>query len=160
MEISEKIIESAKEIFSTMVMMEISVNGDHMTESIVLTDSISGVIGLAGTHKGVLAIHIPNKVAMAITSSFLGMDVDEINEDVKDAVGELANMLGGDIKSILSENGRDIALSLPSTITGQQYDFQPTKEAERIMLPFSCDAGEFTIDFQLEKQQLSKAKKE
>ena len=51
-----------------------------------------GVIGLAGTHKGVLAIHIPNKVAMAITSSFLGMEVDEINEDVKDAVGELANM--------------------------------------------------------------------
>lgn len=151
MEISEKIIESAKEIFSTMVMMEISVSGDHTSKTVPLTESISGVIGLAGTHKGVLAIHIPNKVAMAITSSFLGMDVDEINEDVKDAVGELANMLGGDVKSILSDNGRDIALSLPSTITGQQYDFQPTKEAERIIIPFSCDSGEFTIDFQLEK---------
>jgi chemotaxis protein CheX len=150
-EISEKIIESAKEIFSSMVMMEIFVDGDHTTEIVPLTESISGVIGLAGTHKGVLAIHIPNKVAMAITSSFLGMDVDEINEDVKDAVGELANMLGGDIKSILSDNGRDIALSLPSTITGQQYDFQPTKEAERIIIPFKCDTGEFTIDFQLEK---------
>jgi chemotaxis protein CheX len=88
---------------------------------------------------------------MAITSSFLGMDVDEMNEDVEDAVGELANMLGGNVKSILSENGRDINLSLPSTITGQQYDFQPTKEAERIIIPFRCDAGEFTIDLQLEK---------
>jgi chemotaxis protein CheX len=150
-EISEKIIESAKEIFSSMVMMEISVSGDNMTKGVTLIESISGVIGLAGTHKGVLAIHIPNKVAMAITSSFLGMDVDEINEDVEDAVGELANMLGGNIKSILSENGRDINLSLPSTITGQQYDFQPTKEAERIIIPFRCDAGEFTIDLQLEK---------
>ena len=151
MEISEKIIESAKEIFSSMVMMEISVSGDYKTEIVPLVESISGVIGLAGTHKGVLAIHIPNKVALAITSSFLGMDVDAINEDVKDAVGELANMLGGDIKSILSDNGRDIALSLPSTITGQEYDFQPTKEAERIIIPFKCDAGEFAIDFQLEK---------
>lgn len=151
MEISEKIIESAKEIFSSMVMMEISVSGDNMTKSVTLIESISGVIGLAGTHKGVLAIHIPNKVAMAITSSFLGMDVDEMNEDVEDAVGELANMLGGNVKSILSENGRDINLSLPSTITGQQYDFQPTKEAERIIIPFRCDAGEFTIDLQLEK---------
>jgi chemotaxis protein CheX len=150
-EISEKIIESAKEIFSSMVMMEISVSGDNMTKSVTLIESISGVIGLAGTHKGVLAIHIPNKVAMAITSSFLGMDVDEMNEDVEDAVGELANMLGGNVKSILSENGRDINLSLPSTITGQQYDFQPTKEAERIIIPFRCDAGEFTIDLQLEK---------
>jgi chemotaxis protein CheX len=150
-EISDKIIESAKEIFSSMVMMEITVSGDNMTKGVTLFESISGVIGLAGTHKGVLAIHIPNKVAMAITSSFLGMDVDEINEDVEDAVGELANMLGGNVKSILSENGRDINLSLPSTITGQQYDFQPTKEAERIIIPFRCDAGEFTIDLQLEK---------
>jgi len=150
-ELSDKIIEAAKEIFSTMVMMEISVCGDHLSTSLPLTESISGVIGLAGTHKGVLAIHIPYKVAMAITSSFLGMDVDEINEDVEDAVGELANMLGGNVKSILSEKGRDIDLSLPSTITGRQYDFQPTKEAERIIIPFQCDAGEFTIDLQLEK---------
>lgn len=151
MELSEKIIESAKEIFSTMLMMEIAVNGESTTKSVALHESISGVIGLAGTHKGVLAIHIPNKVAMAITSAFLGMDVDGINEDVEDAVGELANMLGGNVKSILSENGRDINLSLPSTITGQDYDFQPTKEAERIIIPFRCDAGEFAIDLQLEK---------
>lgn len=151
MDLSEKIIESAKEIFSSMMMMEIAVNGQQTTKSMALKESISGVIGLAGTHKGVLAIHIPNKVAMAITSAFLGMDVDEMNEDVEDAVGELANMLGGNVKSILSENGRDISLSLPSTITGQDYDFQPTKEAERIIIPFRCDAGEFAIDLQLEK---------
>lgn len=151
MDLSEKIIESAKEIFSSMMMMEIAVNGQQTTKSMALKESISGVIGLAGTHKGVLAIHIPNKVAMAITSAFLGMNVDEMNEDVEDAVGELANMLGGNVKSILSENGRDISLSLPSTITGQDYDFQPTKEAERIIIPFRCDAGEFAIDLQLEK---------
>jgi chemotaxis protein CheX len=150
-ELSEKIIESAKEIFSSMMMMEIAVHGEQTTKSMALKESISGVIGLAGTHKGVLAIHIPNKVAMAITSAFLGMDVIEMNEDVEDAVGELANMLGGNVKSILSENGRDISLSLPSTITGQNYDFQPTKEAERIVIPFQCAAGEFAIDLQLEK---------
>lgn len=150
MDINDKIIESAKEIFSTMVMMEITVNGDFLAGSIPLNDSISGVIGLAGTYKGVLAIHMPNKVAMAITGSFLGMDVEEMNEDVEDAVGELANMLGGNVKAILSENGRDIDLSLPSTIIGKQYDFQPTREAERVIIPFVCEAGEFAIDLQLE----------
>jgi len=149
--LSEKIVESAIEIFSTMVMMEISENGTPMTETIPLTDTISGVIGMAGTHKGVLAIHLPHNVAMAITGSFLGMDVDTINEDVEDAVGELANMLGGNVKTILSEKGRDIDLSLPTTISGRQYDFQPTKEVERIVIPFSCDVGEFLIEMQLEK---------
>ena len=151
MEISDNIVETTKEIFSSMVMMDISVSGPNTSESVPLQESISGVIGLAGTHKGVLAIHIPIKVALAITGSFLGMDVEELNEDVEDAVGELANMIGGNVKSILSERGRDIELSLPSTITGQQYDFQPTKEADRLIIPFKCDVGEFTIDLQLEK---------
>lgn len=151
MDISNQIIESAQEIFSSMVMMDIVASADATTKPFPLVDSISGVIGLAGTHKGVLAIHIPNKVAMAITGSFLGMDVEEINEDVEDAVGELANMLGGNVKSILSENGRDIELSLPTTVRGKEYDFQPNKQADRVIIPFSCDVGEFVIDLQLEE---------
>lgn len=151
MELKEKIIESVVEIFSSMVMMEVACSGDVEPKELSFTESISGVVGLAGTHKGCLAIHLPNDVAMAITSSFLGMDVDEIGEDVEDAVGELANMLGGNAKSILSEKGRDIELSLPTTISGREYDFQPTKEAERIILNFTCDAGKFNVDLQLEK---------
>lgn len=150
-DLSEKIIESATEIFSSMVMMEISVKGDCLTEMPPLTDCISGVIGLAGKSKGVLAIHIPNTVAMAITGSFLGMDVEEMNEDVEDAVGELANMLGGDIKSALSEKGKDIDLSLPSTISGRLYDFQPTKETERVIVLFCSPSGDFSIEVQIEK---------
>ncbi|MBU1564340.1 MAG: chemotaxis protein CheX [Proteobacteria bacterium] len=152
MELRERIIESAKEIFSTMLMMEISATEDIMSgDTIPHIDSISGVIGLAGTHKGVLAIHLPNRVAMAVTSGFLGMDVDEINSDVEDAVGELANMLGGNIKSILSEKGRDINLSMPTTISGRHYDYQSNKDAERILIQFRCEAGHFTVELQLEK---------
>ncbi len=150
MELGDKIIESAKEIFSTMVMMEIEVVDQANNEVKTLVDSISGVIGLAGTHKGVLAIHLPNHVAKAITGSFLGMEVTEMGEDVEDAVGELANMLGGNVKTILSEKGRDIELSMPSTISGHEYNFQPTKEVERFLINFSCESGTFAIELQLE----------
>ena len=151
MDLSEKMIESAKEIFSTMVMMEIDVAGECSTETVPLVDSISGVVGLAGKYKGVLAIHLPNSVAMAITGSFLGMDVEEINEDVEDAVGELANMLAGDIKTVLSDKGKDISLSIPTIISGQEYNFQPTKEVESFIVPFKSSSGEFKIELQLNR---------
>lgn len=151
MDIREKIIDSTQEIFSTMVMMEISVGDEQVESRRILSDSISGIIGLAGTHKGVLAIHLPKIVAMAITSSFLGMEVEEIGPDVEDAVGELANMLGGNIKTILSQNGRDIELSMPTTISGKEYDFQPTKDAEQVVIPFLTEAGRFIVELQLEK---------
>lgn len=151
MDLEEKIVASAREIFSSMIMMEIEVTDKVNREDHSLENSISGIIGLAGMRKGVLAIHLPYTVAMAITGNFLGMEVTEINEDVEDAVGELANMLGGNIKTILSEKGRDIELSMPSTITGIHYDFQTTKDAERHVIPFACEAGTFSVELQLEK---------
>jgi chemotaxis protein CheX len=150
-ELRERIIESAKEIFSSMLMMDISAMQETKAENHPLIDSISGVIGLAGVRKGVLAIHLPQKVAIAITSSFLGMDVEEMNSDVEDAVGELANMLGGNVKSMLAEKGKDINLSLPTTISGRHYDYQTNKDAETILIPFRCETGNFTVELQLEK---------
>ena len=151
MNINEKIIESTIEIFTSMVMMDVSVAGPPLEKSGTLHDTITGMIGLAGTHKGVLAIHIPNPVAIAITSSFLGMDVDEINDDVHDAVGELANMLGGNVKTILSQHGRDIELSLPSTIAGHEYGFKTNADVDLVILPFMTEAGAFLVEMQLEK---------
>lgn len=150
MSIEEKVIGSTKEIFSSMVMMEISVKR-VMDYSGPLNNTITGMVGLAGIYRGVLAIHIPYPVAMAITASFLGMDVDEINEDVHDAIGELANMLGGNVKTILSEKGRDIELSLPSTISGSEYSFQLDKEVDTVIIEFDTGQGQFMVEMVLEK---------
>ncbi|MEA3468985.1 MAG: chemotaxis protein CheX [Thermodesulfobacteriota bacterium] len=150
MEIQGKMIEATREIFSSMVMMDIEVN-EVMEDHGPLNDTITGMIGLAGTHKGVLAIHLPYSLAMAITSSFLVMDVKEINEDVHDAVGEIANMLGGNVKTILSEKGRDIDLSLPSTISGSQYSFQSDKAVDKVIIEFDTGNGTFMVEMDLEK---------
>lgn len=154
MEIKQKVIDATLEIFSTMVMMEITARSAEGVVGRPLQSSITGMIGLAGSRKGFLAFHIPNDVAMAITGSFLGMEVDEINEDVMDAVGELANMLGGNVKSILAETGGNYELSLPTTISGAEYNFQSLSEGEIMIIPFvTADNKEFLVELQLEKAE-------
>lgn len=149
----QKISDSVNEIFSTMVMMQV-VAGEQIRGDVnPLQSSITGMIGLAGTHKGMLAIHLPTDLAMTITSNFLGLDVEEINEDVQDAIGELANMLGGNLKCILSENGRDIKLSLPSTISGEEYRFHSHDESESFVLPFTTEEKRFLVELRLEKEE-------
>lgn len=150
-EISDKLIESTIEIFTGMVMMDVSVAGAAMQKIGPLKQSITGMVGLAGTHKGVLAVHFPKQIALDVTSSFLGMDVAEINEDVQDAIGEIANMLGGNLKTILSDRGRDIQLSLPSTISGDEYAFSSQADAEQIILPFQAPSGIFFVEVELER---------
>lgn len=151
MDIANEIIATTVEIFATMVMIEISPEDPFTDGNMSLEESISGVIGLAGTHKGVLAIHTPNEVAFAITGNFLGLEVNEINGDVKDAIGELANMLGGNVKAILSKKGKDIELSLPTTINGEKYSFQCQNEADIVIIPFKLNDGRrFLVELQLE----------
>jgi chemotaxis protein CheX len=149
-EVSDKIIEATIEIFTDMVMMEISAGGDPLVKMGPLNKSITGMVGLAGIHKGVLAVHFPQKVALDITSSFLGVNVQEIDADVQDAIGEIANMLGGNLKTILSDRGKDIQLSLPSTIFGDEYAVTSQVGSDQVILPFRVPAGLFYVQVELE----------
>jgi len=149
-EISDKIIESTLEIFTGMVMMEISVDGELPLKLGILKKSITGMVGLAGTHKGVIAVHLPEQVALAVTTSFLGMEVEEMNADVHDAIGEIANMLGGNLKTILSDLGKDIQLSLPSTISGD-FSFSSQADVDQVIIPFQTPAGIFYVEVELER---------
>jgi len=147
--LADIIAESTKEIFSSMVMMEVTEGAPKANIVTRLTNSISGTVGLGGSYKGMIAIHIPEPVALAITTNFLGLEVESIDDDVQDAVGELANMLAGNVKAALSEGGSDIKLSLPSTVFGDEYTFQCMDDGDIVIMPFNCEQGEFLVDLRL-----------
>jgi len=149
--ITDKLIESISEIFTQMVMMEISVAGEPIFKLGPIKDSITGMIGLAGVHKGVLAVHFSKQVALDVTSKLLLTEFEEINVDVQDAIGEIVNVLGGNLKTILSDQGKDIQLSLPSTIYGDEYTFTSQLDVDQVILPFKAPAGIFYVEVKLER---------
>jgi len=151
MDLQKNITDATTEIFETMIMMEIT-PGDPLKELVTtFHHTVSGMVGLAGTFKGLLAIHTPNDVAKAITSNFLGLDVEDIDDDVKDAIGELANMLAGNIKQAIDTTGKDVTLSIPSAVHGEEYTLNCLANAEWMIMPFTTPSGEFLVELQFEK---------
>jgi len=145
----ENIVDATNEIFETMIMMDITPR-DPLNESVTeFKGSVSGVIGLAGSCKGMLAIHLPDSVAMAITGNFLGMEVTEVDDDVTDAIGELANMLAGNIKMVLDSGGNSVTLSIPSCIHGDEYSMDCVSDADWVVVPFDSASGQFLVELQL-----------
>ena len=70
------IADATVEIFSTMLMMDVS-SQPPLTERIKThQDSVTGMVGMAGIYKGMLAIHAPLPGAMANTGKFPGREVD------------------------------------------------------------------------------------
>jgi chemotaxis protein CheX len=57
----------------------------------------------------------------------LGLSVDDIgsDEEVNDVIGEVCNMVGGDLKSRLCDAGFTSSLSIPSISYGESFRIQP-----------------------------------
>lgn len=150
--LTETIVGATTEVFTAMLMVE-AVPGEPINPSPggeKIACNVSGMIGLTGLYRGVLAVHAPKAVALSITGHLLGMDdVTEINEDVQDALGEVANMLAGSLKLALSKMGKDIKLSIPSVITGEDYTLACFDGTERAVVPFTIDQGTFVVEVQL-----------
>jgi chemotaxis protein CheX len=148
-DLNKSICNATVEIFQTMLMME-AVPGEQLAKRAGShCHSVSGIVGLAGPSKGMLAIHIPEQAALKITSSFLCMEVSEIDDDVKDAVGELANMVAGSIKTDLLD-AKDYKLSIPSVVCGSEYQIECLSESQGSIVPFFIEGGEFTVEFHLQ----------
>jgi chemotaxis protein CheX len=142
MKFREHICQAVEEIFATMIFLDIAVMEGEPC-SLGKEDMLSGVIGFAGDLKGTILIHLPAPVAIAITNAFLELDLDEVNSEVKDAIGELANMVAGGFKYHLPENGQNLQLSIPSVISGRGYTCEATGSFSRLVVPFETPAGSF-----------------
>ncbi len=146
MDIGQDIIEATTDIFSTMLMMDLDV-GDPLegADGDVLSN-ITSMLGLGGDIRGMLAVHCPAAVAMAITGGFLGMDVDELNEDVKDAIGEIANMVAGNLKVAFAGYDMKIELAIPSSVVGESFRVAGMLGARRVAVPFAMEGGQFLVE--------------
>ena len=141
-----EIIRVAEDIFTTMLMMKIDGSAVDKNTTATIQSNITSILGLGGDVRGTLYVHFPEKTATAITPSFLGMEVDSIDEDVKDAVGEIANMMAGGIKIFLSSHDIQTELAIPSTVIGNSYRTSRAANIERVLVPFSCSAGPFWVE--------------
>lgn len=150
MNLSDILIDATCELFQTMLMID--VHPVPPTEHILKTSggSVSGVVGLSGNERGLVAVHAPLKVATYLTTQLLGMEVDEINEDVRDAIGEMANILAGSVKSALNGEGMDVKLSIPSVVSGEDYTFSSRDDCPSAVVPFTMEAGTFMVELKFE----------
>lgn len=75
----------------------------------------SAAVTVTGAWEGMVSIELPGAVAEEVCRRMLGVDQTH-DEDVADAVGELVNMIGGNIKSLMP--GPSV-LSLPVVAAGR-----------------------------------------
>ena len=149
----EDIIDATKastaEVFSTMLGLDIQPSEGSAERSAVAGPSaeIMALIGLAGNWSGTGTIACTGRLACKLGSHFLSTTFDSVNEDVLDAMGEIANMIIGNVKTALEEKVGPIGLSTPTVIHGLNFQSRHARNQESILVPFDC--GGERLDVQM-----------
>ncbi|MFI5840499.1 chemotaxis protein CheX [Catenuloplanes sp. NPDC051500] len=81
-----------------------------------LKTDIHASVSITGTWHGHVVVACNGSAAKNCSAAFLAMEVDEVsNDDMMDVLGELANIIGGNVKSMLPPG---CFVSLPTVVTG------------------------------------------
>ena len=106
-------------------------------------DRLTSVVHLAGDWNGAVLVECDRGQACRFAGRFLTMEPPQTVDDVvRDVLGELANMIGGNLKPVLP---RGIRLSMPSVVDGCDYSLRVCGAKVQQRLGFECVEGLFWI---------------
>ena len=127
-------------VFETMLGLEVGECGAPWFPSL---DRLTAVVHLAGDWNGAVLLECDRGQACRFAGRFLSMDpLASVDDVVRDVLGELANMIGGNLKCVLT---RGIRLSMPAVVDGSDYSMRVCGAKIRERLAFQSALGLFWI---------------
>jgi len=132
----EPFVEVTVNTFKEFVGVEVSPRHPHFLDPDKAFEwDISAVIGLSGAVKGAVIVSMKGDLAIKLTDLLTGSGHSEIDADVIDAIGEINNIIAGNIKPKVP-NGDRIVISIPTIIKGKEHSIAwPSKQTRILCIP-------------------------
>jgi chemotaxis protein CheX len=114
-----QVVAAAGAVFSTMLGMELCAQPAAPAPAAPV---LTAAVYFAGAWSGALLLECARGQAAELASRLMaGLGVEGADADLRDALGELANMVAGSFKSLL---GPGVHLSIPSVVDGTDYSLR------------------------------------
>lgn len=143
------IVKATSEVFKTMMQMKV-VPGDIIVEKAKPRNAqVIGSIGVAGFLSGSISVFLDRAFAATSAAKMLMLD-DPLaisDEELVDAVGELVNMIGGNIKTALFKKTPLFDISVPSVYVGQDLRRRTISDDLCFLVPFTFEKTAFQVEF-------------
>jgi chemotaxis protein CheX len=158
-EIRNHIQTATEEVFSTMLGLEITAGEMSLGHSSSHA-GVTALLGLTGAWTGSGQISCEPPLACRIASRFLMAEYAAVDDDVLDALAELANMIIGNVKTLLEDKLGPMGLSTPVIISGGEFETRILGCPAWIVMPFACADGTLVVQVVLSpsKQQFNRAR--
>ncbi len=127
---TEALGQAGAEVYEMMVGTAL-VDSD---QSLPRVADYTSMIGLAGDLCGVLSFRCSNASAARIAALMLGSTEGASAECIRDALGEICNMVAGAFKAHVTDIVDQCMLSVPMVVSGKDYEMHPLADGLRIQV--------------------------
>jgi chemotaxis protein CheX len=139
-------LEAAVNVLKTMAMIEAKPGKPYLKKDSKAFGDVSGIIGITGDAQGSMSISFEAPVICAVVTNLFGMEVNEVTEEVKDAVGEMTNMICGDARRRLEAEDISLQAGTPTVVAGQNHSVTHINTGPMLAVPFTTDKGKFVVE--------------
>jgi chemotaxis protein CheX len=137
---AEMVGQIVESVFITMLNLEVLPGQEPWAPS---NDQLTSAVHLSGEWNGAVLLECNRWQACRFAGRFLSMDPPEsVNDDVRDVLGELTNMIGGNMKSAVTTG---LTLSMPCVTDGSDYGLRVCGSEVQDRLGFECVEGPFWV---------------
>lgn len=133
-------VQVTQSVFETLLNLPVSV---LETGSGIPNSPLTGAIFYAGAWQGALLLECSEQQARAWSSRLMSIE-QPTEEDARDGLGELTNVLAGNLKPLLAPG---VSISTPSVVRGSDYSLHVLRGHRTERVEFSEEHGPFRVTF-------------
>lgn len=144
-------IEATLNILETTASTSAKAKQPYLKKDPVARGVVTGLIHLSGNTSASISVSFSKDGILSIVSNMFGEDINELNDDIKDAVGEISNMISGQATNTIAQLDNSLKATLSSVVMEDKHKVPHLGRFPAIALPFETDNGEFTIEICFQK---------
>jgi chemotaxis protein CheX len=135
----QDVAETVQTVWATLFTFPLTQSGDSATRS---DHGVTALVQLEGAWQGAVMLQCSTALAARLTGIMFDTKETPVRDDVRDALGELANMVAGNIKAVLTQPS---SLGLPVVAFGNDYEVRIVGAEAVAQVGFTCQYGPLLV---------------
>lgn len=136
--------KATQDVLKTMLDIEVEKGKLDVVEGMINSKDANVSLGVTGDLKGSILFRFTKAMTLEMVKIMAGIEMDEIDVFVSSALGEVANIIGGNALTNLTAYEYVCDIAPPQVIVGDYKSLSFANE-KALLVTMNTDIGEFDI---------------
>lgn len=138
-------LKATQDVFRLMLDLDVEKSSLKVVEDMVSSKDANVILGVTGDLKGTILFSFTKEMTLKMVRIMSGMEIKEIDHFVSSALGEVANIIGGNALTILTSYNLICDIAPPQINIGEYRSISMANK-QALLLTLKTAIGEFDIN--------------